>query len=87
MSSRRLVQDQYFRPWHTSSTRLQDFLQKRKNVFKTSSRRLKDVLKMSYEDVLRHLSKTSFRRLKDVGFANLEDILHGYLKDISYSGK
>ena len=61
MSSRRLGQDQYFGPWHTSSTRLQDLLQKRKDVFKTSSRRLKDILKMSYEDT----QDISARRLLD----------------------
>ena len=54
MSSRRLDQDQYIRLSYTSSSRLQD-------VFKTSSRRLQDVLQKGLQGIL----KTSSRRFQD----------------------
>ena len=47
---------------------------------KILSLKLKDVLKMFYEDTQDHLGKMSFRRLKNVGYANLEDILRNCLK-------
>ena len=73
-SSRRLGQDQYIRLGHTSSRRfsrclaktssrhLQDVLQKRQDIFMTSSRRFEDVFNMSSK----HLQDVLQRYLQDV---------------------
>ena len=73
-SSRRLGQDQYIRLGHTSSRCLQD-------VFKTSSRRLQNVLPRRLQDVL----KTSSRRLNDVlktSSRRLQDIIKTSCQDV-----
>ena len=87
-SSRRLGQDQYIRLGHTSSRRLQD-------VFKMSSRRLKDVLPRRLQDVLkassrrlaktssRHLAKTSSRRLAKTSSKRLQDVCKNVFKTSS----
>ena len=78
-SLRRLSQDQYSHPGHTSSRRLQgvfrmfcqDFVKTScKNVFKTSSRCLQDVLKTSS----RRLAKTSSRRLAKMSSRHFQDL-------------
>ena len=62
-SSRRLSQEQYVRPGHTFSRRLQDVLPRcLQDVYKTSSRRLAKTSSRYLQDVL----KTSWRYLQDV---------------------
>ena len=68
MFSRRLGQNQYVRLGYTSSTRFQ-------GVFKTSSKRLQDVLQKRLQDVL----KTSSRRLQ----GPLAKISSRFFQDVS----
>ena len=71
MSSRRLGQDQYIRPGHTSSRHLQDvFKASYQDVFKTSSKPLQDVF------------KTSSKSLQDVLQKRLQDVLQRCLQDL-----
>ena len=78
-SSRRLGQDQCIRLGHTSSRRFQNvFKSSSKSVFKASSRRPQDVLKMS----LRRF-KTSSRRLAKMSSRHLQGVLKTHSRPLA----
>ena len=86
-SSRRLDQDQYIRPGHTSSRRLQDvFKTSYQDVFKTSSRPLQDVFKTSsksLQDVLQRCLQDLFKkydRVKLFLLTRFQDVFETYAK-------
>ena len=79
-SSRRVGQDQYIRLGHASSRRLQE-------IFKTSSRRLLDVLPRCLQDVFtcKNVFKTSWSRFQDVFktfWKRLQDIFKSFSRRI-----
>ena len=86
-SSRRLGQDQCIRLGHTSSRRFQNvFKSSSKSVFKASSRRPQDVLKMSlrrFKTSSRRLARTSSRRLAKMSSRHLQGVLKTHSRPLA----